>query len=173
MIEAPHYIDLENVKSRTSILTAGVPFHVRRGDRYLDSIYVVKGESCRRFRFGIGVDLTNPLFQAYRLIKPPLTVLTPKKISPGYGWFFHFDSKNVVATSWDPVFEHEVPVGFRARLLETMGRETKFKLSAFRDISQARRIRFDGELVSEIPVENGKAAMQLCANQLIEIEARW
>ncbi|MEC9094167.1 MAG: hypothetical protein VX438_15770, partial [Planctomycetota bacterium] len=172
-IEAAHYIDLETLKSRTSILTAGVPFHVRRGDRYLDSIYVVKGESCRRFRFGIGVDLTNPLFQACHLIKSPATVETDRKLSPDCSWLFHFDSKNVVATSWEPVMEQSTPVGFRARILETMGRESKFRLSAFKWISQAKKIRFNGESVGEIPVENGKIVLHLNANQLIEIEARW
>ena len=172
-MEAPHYIDLENLKSRTSILTGGVPFHVRRGDRYIDSIQIVKGETCRRFRFGIGVDLANPLFHAHRLIKPLPVVETSRQLTPGFCWLFHLDTKNVLATHWEPVFADGQPSGFRVRLLETMGRETKFQLSSFKDIQSANRIRFDGQVVSELPVEKGKIALHLSSNQMVEIEARW
>ena len=54
-----------------------------------------------------------------------------------------------------------------------MGRETKFQLSSFKDIQSANRIRFDGHLVSELPVEKGKIALHLSSNQMVEIEARW
>lgn len=172
-IEAPHYIDLENLKARTSILTGGVPFHVRRGDRYIDSIYLVKNETCRKFRFGIGVDLPNPLFHAQQLISDPLTVATRKRLSPEFSWLFHFDTKNVCATFWSPVFESDELVGFRFRVLETMGRETKCKLSAFKEIKSATHIRFSGENVSQLNVEEGKAKLHLAANQFMEIEVRW
>jgi alpha-mannosidase len=169
-LESPHYIDLENAKSRTSILTGGVPWHVRRGDRYVDSIYIVKGESRRQFRFGVGVDLPNPLLHALELGTSPLRVTTRGDIRRDYCWLFHFDSKNIWATSWEPVFENGNSIGFRVRILETMGRETKCKLSAFRDIREASRIRADHEKESDIEVENGSAVLKFSPNQFIECE---
>lgn len=172
-IEGPHYVDIENIKSRTSILTGGVPFHVRRGDRYIDSIHIVKGESERRFSFGIGVDLPNPIYHANALLSRPVKVTTDKVPAPPYSWLFHFDSRNILATSWSPLIEDNRPAGFRVRVLETMGRETKCRLSSFRNIQTASRVRFDGESVSDLPVEDGKINLSLAPNQLIEIEARW
>ena len=172
-MEAPHFVDLENLKSRTTILTGGVPFHVRRGDRYIDSIYVVKNETSRRFRFGIGVDLANPLYHANALLREPVIVSTSRTLQPPYCWLFHLDSKNVYATRWLPIFEEEKVVGFRVRILETMGRETKCKLSSFRNIQSANRIRFHGDSVEELSVKDGKAELHFSANQLLEIEARW
>ena len=172
-IEAPHYIDLENLKSRTSILTGGAPFHVRRGDRYIDSIHIVKGESERQFRFGIGVDLPNPLYHANSIHSSPLTVTSTKKPSTDFSWLFHLDSRNVLATAWQAVWEGDKVVGFRVRLLETMGRASKCKLSAFKPVQSCNRIRFDGEVVSEMSVADGKVEISLSPNQLFEIEARW
>lgn len=173
-IEAPQYIDLENLQSRTSLLTGGVPFHIRRGDRYIDSIQIVKGESERCFTFGIGVDLPNPIFHAHALIKPPVTVRNQRCPKPDYSWLFHLDSRNILATSWNAIAEQgKTASGCRVRLLETMGRETKCKLSAFRAIQSAQQIRFDGEAVADLTVRDGKVELNLSPNQMLEVEVRW
>lgn len=172
-IEAPHYIDLETIKSRTSILTGGVPFHVRRGDRYIDSIQIVSGESARHFRFGIGVDLPNPLFHAQALLKSPLVVAVEKLPQPTSSWLFHLDSKNILATAWEPIPDQEPAAGFRVRLLETMGRATRCKLSSFKPLQSANQIRDDGEVVMQLPIDDGRVELNLAANQFLEIEARW
>lgn len=172
-IEAPHYIDLETLKSRTSILTHGVPYHVRRGDRTIDSILIVRGETRRSFNFGIGIDLPNPLTYLAQPTLEPLVVHSKKRLKPDYSWFFHFDSKNVVATHWEPIVEENEPAGFRLRLLETMGRDSKFSLSCFRPIQSARRIRADHSLVNDLDVKDGKVSVHAAPNQFMEIEARW
>lgn len=171
--EAPHYIDLETLKSRTTILTGGAPYHVRRGDRYIDSILIVKGEQKRKFKFGIGVDLPNPLSYANSLLSEPLLVATHQSLTPEYCWLFHLDSKNVLVTNWSPLFEDGKAIGFRARMIETMGRESKFKLSAFKEIKYANRVNFAGEVASELKAKDGKIAIHLAPNQLMEVEVKW
>lgn len=172
-IEAPHYVDLENAKARTTLLTGGIPFHIRRGDRYIDSICIVKGESQRQFRLGVGVDLANPLYQANALVMPTIVVPCRNRPEPSHCWFFHFDSKNIMATHWEPVLENNRPVGFRVRAVETMGRGTKARLSCFREINAARRVRFSGETVDGIPVSEGRAELHFAPNQMLELEVRW
>ena len=171
--DAPHYIDLETLKTRTTILTGGVPYHVRRGDRYIDSILIVKGEQRRKFKFGIGVDLPNPLSHANSLLSDPLVIPTKRSLNPAYCWLFHLDSKNVMATSWTPLFEDGKAIGFRVRFIETMGRESKFKLSSFKPIKSATRVNFAGKTVAELKPEDGKATIHLAPNQLMDVEVKW
>ena len=43
-LEAPHYLDLRSARSRTTILTAGLPYHRRVGSRMVDTLLVSAGE---------------------------------------------------------------------------------------------------------------------------------
>ena len=54
----------------TTILTAGLPYHRRHGMRKLDSLLLVRGETARRFRLGIGIDLPQPMAAALDFAAP-------------------------------------------------------------------------------------------------------
>lgn len=64
-------------------------------------------------------------------------------------------------------------VGVRLRLLESKGKAARAKLSAFRQFVTARQVNFLGETLSDLQVEQGKVAINMAANEWIEIEARW
>jgi hypothetical protein len=64
-------------------------------------------------------------------------------------------------------------VGFRVRLLETQGRPAKVGLQCFRTVTSARKLNFQGEVLSECPIESGAIQLQLSAHEWIEVEARW
>ena len=49
-----------HARNRTAILTGGLPYHRRSGSRMLDCLLVVAGETRRRFRYGVGLDLPHP-----------------------------------------------------------------------------------------------------------------
>ena len=102
--EAPEYITIENGSRRVAILTGGVPYHRRAGSRMLDTLLVVRGETARRFELAIGVDVPQPAAAALDFVTPATLVegdfSAPASVS---GWFFHLDSKNVVATHWQPI----------------------------------------------------------------------
>ena len=59
-LEAPHFIDVQSGAKRMTLLTGGLPYHCRFGARMLDSLLVVHGETARKFRMGIGIDLPHP-----------------------------------------------------------------------------------------------------------------
>ena len=65
-IESPHYIDIKTEKTRTTVLTAGLPYHRLNGMRMLDSLLIVKGERARKFQLGIGIDLKHPMHESHR-----------------------------------------------------------------------------------------------------------
>ena len=59
--ESPHFVEVRADKRRTTLLGGGLPWHCRRGGRKLDTLLIVSGETCRRFRLGLALDLPNPL----------------------------------------------------------------------------------------------------------------
>ncbi|GAG33984.1 unnamed protein product, partial [marine sediment metagenome] len=70
-LEAPHFVDVRGEKTRTTLLSGGLPYHRRFGLRKLDTLLVVRGETARRFRLGIAVDLPHPAPAALSFLAPP------------------------------------------------------------------------------------------------------
>jgi alpha-mannosidase len=173
--ESPHYIEIDEVANRTTILTGGLPFHRLVGRRMLDSLLVVHGERCRHFRLGIGVDLKHPLQEALSLLTPETAVCqSAAPPSPAdSSWLFHVDSRNVIATHWSPLIEGDDVKGFRVRLLETGGRAAKTKLSSFRPVSSARQVDFCGASQADCKLADGQIELALGAHEWVEVEARW
>jgi len=173
--EAPLYVEVDNVGIRTAILTGGLAFHRRYGLRMLDTLLIVSGERCRRFQLGIGVELKNPLHDALQLLAPP-PVVAQAAAPPGpasSSWLFHVDARNVTATHWDVLSDGTRPMGFRVRLLETLGRAAKVGVQAFRPIASARKCNFQGDTLAECPIEGGAIQLPMSAHEWVEVEARW
>jgi len=175
-IEAPEYIDLDSSAGHVTILSGGLPYHLRIGDRMLDSLLVVRGETARKFRLGIGVDLPQPAAAAVELLAPT-TVWQGSTPPPaaGVGWFFHLDAKNIVATHWEPLTPDQAGngQGFRVRLLETTGRPGRVSLRAYRPVISARQVDLQGQTLVQVPVEGDRLTLDFAAYEWIEVEAVW
>jgi alpha-mannosidase len=172
--ESPHYIEIAGAKNSTTILTGGLPFHRRHESRMLDTLLISRGESQRKFRLGIGIDLTHPMLDAVSLLSPPLVLSAVAQPSSGSsGWLFHIDARNVIATHWEPVLDGNTVSGFRARLLETAGRPANLTLSAFRGVKSARQVDFRGEPGGDCTVSEGKIKIDLPAHAWVEVLASW
>ena len=149
-------------------------FHRRVGGRILDTLLRVRGERGRKFRLGIGIDATHPLQEAQQLLAPPIALAaTAAPPSPASSWLFHCDAKSVTATHWEPLRESGRLVGFRVRLLETMGRGGPLKLSACRPLIAARKLDLNQQPLGELEVANGQAQIELAPYAWISVEARW
>jgi alpha-mannosidase len=159
---------------RTTILTGGLPFHRRTDYRMLDTLLIVRGETARTFRFGVGVELKNPLQEALSFLSPTPHVFqeAPSPASTG-SWLFHVDARNVAATWWAPLIEAGRVAGVRVRLLENAGRPARLKLQGFRPFAAARQIDFLGQTMNECPLEDGAARLEVAAGEWVEVEARF
>ncbi len=173
-LEAPLMLDLEGEKTRTTFLTGGLPYHRRFGVNKLDTLLVVRGETARRFRLGVGFDLQHPASAAAELMAPPVVheERAPPPTMP-QGWLLHVGARHVALTAWEPIAREGVLCGFRARLLETEGRAAKTAVRCFRDLREARRVDFTGKTVIELPVERDRVTVNLGPYQFIEIEAQF
>ncbi|MEN6448869.1 MAG: hypothetical protein ABFC96_00120, partial [Thermoguttaceae bacterium] len=149
--ESPQFVDLHRGKQRTTLLCGGLPYH-RRFGRKLDTLLVVAGESARRFRLGIGIDVPQPMAAAIDFIAPPLVLPDQPRPPTPSGWLFHLDCRNVLATHWAPLRTSSETTagesesaqgsssgrrlaGVRIRLLETEGRSVRLGLRSFRAVA--------------------------------------
>ncbi|MBX7167818.1 MAG: hypothetical protein K1X74_15910 [Pirellulales bacterium] len=173
-LEAPHYVAIHEAAHRAAILTGGLPYHRRVGDRMLDTLLIVPGETRRRFRLGIAVAADYPEAAALDLLAPPLVVpIERTEALPESGWFFHLDGRNVQATHWEPLLVEGRPAGFVARLIETEGRPVRCRLRAFRAVASARQVNFAGTTLAELKVEDGVIQLDFTAGEWMEVVAQF
>ncbi len=104
-LESPHFVEIRGEAGRTTILTAGLPYHRRRGMRKLDSLLMVRGETARRFRLGIGIDVAQPMAAALDFAAPSPLVPVAARPRNDSAWLFHLDSRSAIATHWEPILE--------------------------------------------------------------------
>ncbi len=172
VLESPHYLEIHSTRTRFTVFPAGLPYHRRFGLRKLDTLLVVRGETARTFRFGVGVDVRYPAHAALEAIASPRELcrgaLPP---SAPWGWLFHLDARNVMATSWQPLLGQGRVAGFRVRLLETEGRRAECRLRSFRPVASAQHVDFLGALVSELPVEGDEIHVDLQPRRWIQVDA--
>ena len=173
-IEAPHFVDVRSERVRTTILTGGLPYHRRFGVRKMDTLLVVRGETSRRFRLGVGIDLPYPVPAAIEFLAPR-TVLAEMAapLSAASGWLFHIDARNVVATHWEPIVADGRAAGFVARLLETEGRKTTLGLRSFREVTAAEETDFTGQGSQSLPFQGDRVTVELAAHEWVEVRVRW
>ena len=175
-LEAPHFVELRGGKTRTTILTGGLPYHRRVGMRKLDCLLAVRGEEATKFRLAIGIDLPQPMPAAMELLSPVVT-LAEKAAPPRNAtssWLCRLDTRNVLATHWEPLLSKDGAVqGLRARLLESQGRPVRACLEVFRPIESAQQVDFHGETLAQLSVEEGRVMIDFSAYEWVELEARW
>ncbi|HEY2838914.1 MAG TPA: hypothetical protein VGJ26_07190 [Pirellulales bacterium] len=172
-LESPHLVELRTARTRTAILTGGLPYHRRSGTRMLDTLLAPPGETRRRFRYAIGVELRHPMEQALDLLNP--IVATPAALpekGPEAAWMFRIDARNCIATHWSVIRDGGRVAGFRARILETEGVATRVKLSALFELKEARQVDFLGQTLAELPVNRDDVTIDIAPFEWVEIEAR-
>ncbi len=174
-LEAPLYLEINDGEMQTTVLTGGLPYHKRVGDRMLDTLLSVRGERQNKFHIGLGVDLPQPHNEAISLLAPQ-TVAVQNAAAPKSGdssWLFHIDARSVVATYWEPIVDGNAVTGVRVRLLETNDRAARAKLSTFRAAGSARLMNFIGESLGDCQINEGRIQVELAASQWIELEVLW
>jgi alpha-mannosidase len=171
---APEYIEIESEK-KTTLLTGGLPYHRRVGRRFLDSILVVSGETCRSFQVGIGVDLDHSQIAAQQFQQPPMYAVDSQGEPSGHNSssLLHLGARNLVVTHWQTVLEGEAVVGLQARIMETAGRSVRTKLATFRPVVSAVQQNLDGSPLGECNVEDGQVILDMTGHEWLQIELRF
>ncbi len=171
-LESPHFVEIRGKAGKATILTAGLPYHRRRGMRRLDSLLIVRGETARRFRLGIGIDLAQPMAAALDFEAPLSTVPVAARPGGDSAWLFHLDSRSVITTHWEPIIEGATVTGFRVRLLETEGREISLGLRSFRTIRSAQKAGGGERPPIDLTVEGDRVTVPLRPYEWAEVAGR-
>jgi alpha-mannosidase len=171
-IESPYYVDIRGEKTRTTILAGGLPYHRRIGLRKLDTLLIVRGETGRSFRLGIGIDLDHPMAAAMDFLAPQSALVeSPAPVSAHSGWLFHLAARAVIATHWQPIREGRRLIGFRVRLLETEGRRVRTHLRACRAVRRARKVDFTDQELAALNAEEDRIDLEFGPYEWVQVEA--
>ena len=123
----------------------------------------------------LGLDLPTSATAAQQLLSPvPQIADVPCPPQGPVGWLFHLDARNVSVTRWSTVANDAgKPIGYRVRLIETMGRPAKVSLTGFREAASVRKLDFLGNTLDEGTVASGKALVELVPQEFVEVEVTW
>ncbi len=173
-LESPEFVEIRQGPASTTLFAGGLPYHRFNGDRMLDTLLNVRGETRQRFSLAIGVDVAHPTVEAFDLIGGGdyQSIVDVPRGASGSSWWFHLDAKNVVATHWEPVVELGQVVGFRVRLLETEGHSGRVHLRCFAVPRSARQCDFTGATLVTLNLADDKVLIDLAANEWAEVEVR-
>ncbi len=146
--QAPDLLDIRSEeKLGISIFGGGLPFYRRCGSRSADAVLIARGEEGRLFRFGIGIDIHDPLGVAVRRDQPAPVLLDGVAVkTPGLTRFLDVTPSSAAVEELKPVYE-PVPegadpasarlTGFRMLLHETGGKRTEVRVRTGFPISAA------------------------------------
>jgi alpha-mannosidase len=174
--ESPHFVDICRAKQHTTLLCGGLPYHRRLGLRMLDTLLAVQGETARRFRFGIGIDVPNPASAALAFLSPPLVLADQPSPPSASGWLFHLDCRNVLATHWQwlPASDNgEQGAGVRVRLLETDGCGVRLGMRCFRKVASACEIDKNGAPSANLAVNGDRIDVPIGPHEWVEVDVRF
>ena len=189
--ESPHYIEIADEDTRTTILTHGLPFHRKTGRRMCDSILIVEGETRRQFKFSIAFEQPYPLQAALDAMTPAAVI--PTEIGPPRcgttGWFLHVDAPNVQLTrltdlmdeprtdaaAWESSDSTDPPTGsgFAVRLQETEGRQQSVSLRCFRTPLSVRLRDFTGRTTGHPKIVGDIVQLALSPYEIADLELRF
>jgi alpha-mannosidase len=176
-IESPEFIEIADNNDRTTIVPMGLPFHRKTGNRMLDTLLVVAGETRRKFRFQVMVDVPFPLQAALDGMSPSLVVPTesgPPR-SGDTGWFFHLDTPHVqlmriLPPRLDPKSSSPAAKGCILRLMETEGRRAVCKLSMFLTPRTVRQVDLLGKTIAHPKIEGDEVRIEIAPFEVCDVE---
>ncbi len=169
-IESPQFLEIADEQFRTTILTPGLPFHRKTGERMLDTLLVVEGEATRHFQFAIAVDAVYPMQAHLDQFSAPVVVKTSTKPANGKreGWFFSLSAANVQMQRIQPGSQ---PGALKVRLLETEGRRRVVELNCFRTPKVARQVDFQGNVIQILKItENEAVQIEVSGHEICDVE---
>ena len=150
--QAPDALDIRSEeKLGVTILSAGLPFYRRCDARRADMVLIPCGEDARRFRFGIGIDLPDPLAEAAAFGAPRPMVIDNAAVGQSeLTRFLEVTPASAAVEELKPVYEtpsedaesspeSDPPrlTGLRILLHETAGKKTRARIRTRLPIASA------------------------------------
>jgi alpha-mannosidase len=170
---SPLHVGIDNGTHKLTLLPHGMPYHRLTGFRMLDSLLIVRGETRRSFRLSLGVDIPQAYLAACQEMVPAAVVTGVGRPQPDHAWLFHTGARNIAMTNWEPWIKEGEFIGVRCRMLETAGLPARAKVAGPRNFTSGRVVDLLGEPISDCPIEDGRAVVEIAPFEWSEVELRW
>lgn len=142
---APLGLLLDEAERQTLVCGEGLAFHRRVGERFLDTLVVVEGESRTDFTLHYGFDVPSAVAASRGRITPPVeVVVTPKSGTPEIGWMLHLAPKDLLLSGLTVRERSDGRLAALIRIIQTQPQACKVKLRCFRNVAAA--VLLDGPL---------------------------
>lgn len=167
-IDAPAGLLIDEVERQTLLYAEGRSAHLRVGDRFLDSLLIVRGETQREFRMAIGLDVPEPLTALRAAACPPPQVPIESWAPLGFGWLVNCNAPDV--TIVDLRVESTQPLVLSLRVVTTTADSRKVRLRFCRDCRSAQRQTGNPHLPwQDVKHEAGHVELPMAGHEVIPL----
>lgn len=136
-IDSPAGIVIDEVDHQTLLFTDGRPAHQRVGDRFIDSLLIVRGETQTQFKMRVGFDVREPLSALRAEICPPPSVALESLPPNPVGWLVTCSTPDVLLTDFQ--LDPAQPLTLSFLVIATRSDSRKVKVRFCRDVVAAEQ----------------------------------
>lgn len=137
-VVAPLGVLIDETERQTLVGSNGLAYHYRHGDRFLDTIIHVKGETNQQFKLHYCFDVPSSIAFARSLIQPPQQIAIPANPKlPPIGWIVHTAPKDVVITELNVERRDDGKLLALVRLIQTKPQPSKAKVRFLHNVAAA------------------------------------
>ncbi|EMI18154.1 hypothetical protein RMSM_04904 [Rhodopirellula maiorica SM1] len=146
-IVAPLGVLMDEIERQTVVASAGLAYHRRVGDRFLDTLLQVQGETQRQFSLHYGFDLPSPVLAARSVATEPLHANVETVSSDASrGWLIHAAPNTVLVANLDCMLDQKGKFLAIVRLIQTRSQTCNTTVRFCRNVSAAVRLDNRGSL---------------------------
>ena len=132
---SPLGLVIDEAERQTLVCGHGLPFHRRFGERFLDTLVLVQGESRRTFSMHYGIDVPSPVAACRAKLSPPMVLpLVKGSQGPLIGWVAHVAPKDILLSAVSVHSRQDGRFAAVVRVIQTQAQTAKVKLRFCRDI---------------------------------------
>ncbi len=169
-------VEIDEVDYRTHYLPAGLAFHRRTEERFLETILAVQGDTQVSHRIGVAVDLPHPALAAEQFVDSPyeLTFDRSTTIQPTSGWLAVVDTRSVTVDLEAPLVDSQgTLVGVRLFITELEGKSSSAKVRLLRELASAARVDYLGGKIGKLTTDGDRLTIALRAHEQVNVDVLW
>ena len=170
---APEFIEVLGSGERLAILTGGLPYHVLRDTRKLDTLLAVRGETeSKGLQQALAIGSESAASMAKAWLVPTLAIPCAAP-NVHAGWFFHVDCPSVIVARWESVYIDDQVVGCRVFLQNTMNSAASGVFRTLKPIRSAVELDLTGETAADVEISNAGMHFHLAGYEFGRFEMLW
>ena len=165
-IVAPLGVVLDEAERQTLVGAKGLAYHRRVGDRFLDTLLAVKGESSAQIDFAYGFDQPNAVGSAKSLFASPQAVsIEPNSSLPETGWITHVSPREAMINRLAVAKRNDELLAAVVRVIQTRNKSASLAVRFCRDVLFATTLESDAdETVLNQPLPSQESQDEEVAN---------